>query len=171
MNLDKLTYAGNLENLKGVEGDEPPRLRAGRYLRPGPGAAACSSSTISIASSTSPPRAMWTAPSANPEIFVETNVLGTVNLLQCAKNAWHKDGQWAPGQEVRAGFHRRGVRQPWAPTATSPRPRPLCPHSPYSSSKASADMFVMAFHDTYGMPVNITRCSRTTTAPTSSPRS
>ena len=36
---------------------------------------------------------------------------------------------------------------------------PLCPHSPYSASKASADMFVMAFHDTYGMPVNITRCS------------
>ena len=36
---------------------------------------------------------------------------------------------------------------------------PLCPHSPYSSSKASADMFVMAFHDTYGMPINITRCS------------
>ena len=94
----------------------------------------------------------------NPEIFVETNVLGTVNLLQCAKNAWLKDGKWAEGKkylqvstdEVYGSLGEDGYFM---------ETTPLCPHSPYSSSKASADMFVMAFHDTYGMPVNITRCS------------
>ena len=87
-----------------------------------------------------------------------TNVLGTVNLLQCAKNAWCRDGAWAEGKkylqvstdEVYGSLGEDGYFM---------ETTPLCPHSPYSSSKASADMFVMAFHDTYGMPVNITRCS------------
>ena len=94
----------------------------------------------------------------NPEIFVQTNVLGTVNLLQCAKDAWYKDGLWAEGKkylqvstdEVYGSLGEDGYFM---------ETTPLCPHSPYSASKASADMFVMAFHDTYGMPVNITRCS------------
>ena len=85
-------------------------------------------------------------------------MLGTVNLLQCTKNAWLKDGVWAEGKkyvqvstdEVYGSLGDEGYFM---------ETTPLCPHSPYSSSKASADMFVMAFYDTYGMPVNITRCS------------
>ncbi len=157
VNLDKLTYAGNLENLKGVEGDTRHVFVQGDI---------CDSALVEKLFAQydfrlcdqlcgGKPRGPQ---HPNPEIFVETNVLGTVNLLQCAKNAWYRDGAWAPGQEISAGVHRRSVRLLGAEgyfTETTP----LCPHSPYSSSKASADMFVMAFHDTYGMPVNITRCS------------
>ena len=86
--------------------------------------------------------------------------MGTVNLLQCAKNAWY-NGQskvWKDGKkylqvstdEVYGALGKEGYF-----TETTP----LNPHSPYSASKASADMYVQAFRDTYGMPVNITRCS------------
>ena len=91
---------------------------------------------------------------------MESNVLGTVNLLQCCKDAWYDADSktWKPGKkylqvstdEVYGALGAEGYF-----TETTP----LSPHSPYSSSKASADLFVMAFHDTYGMPVNITRCS------------
>ncbi len=97
---------------------------------------------------------------ANPEIFVETNVMGTVNLLQRAKEAWYDatTREWRQGKkyvqvstdEVYGALGADGFF-----TETTP----INPHSPYSSSKASADHFVKAFHDTYGMPVNITRCS------------
>ncbi len=97
---------------------------------------------------------------ANPEIFVTTNVMGTVNVLQRAKEAWYDAGQktWKTGKkyvqvstdEVYGALGAEGFF-----TETTP----INPHSPYSSSKASADHFVKAFHDTYGMPVNITCCS------------
>ena len=96
----------------------------------------------------------------NPEIFVESNVLGTVNLLQCCKDAWYDAAAktWKEGKkylqvstdEVYGALGAEGYFM---------ETTPLCPHSPYSASKASADMFVKAFHDTYGMPMNITRCS------------
>ena len=96
----------------------------------------------------------------NPEIFVESNVLGTVNLLQCCKDAWYDAAAktWKEGKkylqvstdEVYGALGAEGYFM---------ETTPLCPHSPYSASKASADMFVKAFHDTYGMPINITRCS------------
>lgn len=160
VNLDKLTYAGNLENLKGVEGDSRHIFIQGDI---------CDKKlvtnlferydfdyVINFAAESHVDRSI-----ANPEIFVETNVLGTVNLLQCAKEAWFaQDGTrtWKEGKkfiqistdEVYGALGKDGYF-----TETTP----LSPHSPYSSSKASADMFVMAFHDTYGMPVNITRCS------------
>ena len=157
VNLDKLTYAGNLENLKGVEGDSRHVFVQGdicdRALVEKLFLQYDFDCVINFAAESHVDRSI-----SNPEIFVETNVLGTVNLLQCAKNAWQKDGQWAPGKkyvqvstdEVYGSLGAEGYF-----TETTP----LCPHSPYSSSKASADMFVMAFHDTYGMPVNITRCS------------
>ena len=97
---------------------------------------------------------------ANPEIFVTTNVMGTVNLLQCAKEAWYDAMQktWKKGKkyvqvstdEVYGALGSDGFF-----TETTP----INPHSPYSSSKASADHFVKVFHDTYGMAINITRCS------------
>ena len=157
VNLDKLTYAGNLENLKGAEGDSRHVFVQGdicdRVLVEKLFAQYDFDCVVNFAAESHVDRSI-----SNPEIFVETNVLGTVNLLQCAKNAWQKDGRWAPGKkyiqvstdEVYGSLGAEGYF-----TETTP----LCPHSPYSSSKASADMFVMAFHDTYGMPVNITRCS------------
>ena len=157
VNLDKLTYAGNLENLKGVEGDERHIFVQGdicdRELVSSLFEKYDFDYVINFAAESHVDRSI-----TNPEIFVETNVLGTVNLLQCAKNAWFKDGKWAEGKkylqvstdEVYGSLGEEGFFM---------ETTPLCPHSPYSSSKASADMFVMAFHDTYGMPVNITRCS------------
>ena len=157
VNLDKLTYAGNLENLKDVEGDERHVFVQGdicdRALVTSLFDKYDFDYVINFAAESHVDRSI-----TNPEIFVETNVLGTVNLLQCAKNAWLKDGKWAEGKkylqvstdEVYGSLGEDGYFM---------ETTPLCPHSPYSSSKASADMFVMAFHDTYGMPVNITRCS------------
>ena len=87
-------------------------------------------------------------------------MLGTVNLLQCCKDAWYDAAAktWKEGKkylqvstdEVYGALGAEGYFM---------ETTPLCPHSPYSASKASADMFVKAFHDTYGMPMNITRCS------------
>ena len=154
VNLDKLTCAGNLENLKGVEGDSRHVFVQGdicdRELVSSLFEKYDFDYVINFAAESHVDRSI-----TNPEIFVETNVLGTVNLLQCAKNAWYKDGQWAQGKkylqvstdEVYGSLGEEGYFM---------ETTPLCPHSPYSSSKASADMFVMAFHDTYGMPVNIT---------------
>ena len=159
VNLDKLTYAGNLENLRDVEGD--PRhifvqgdicdkaLVAGLLARYDP------DYVINFAAESHVDRSI-----KNPEIFVQSNVMGTVNLLQCCKEAWYdaETKAWKPGKkyvqvstdEVYGALGAEGYF-----TETTP----LSPHSPYSSSKASADLFVMAFHDTYGLPVNITRCS------------
>ena len=162
VNLDKLTYAGNLENLKGAEGDSRHVFVQGdicdRALVEKLFAQYDFDCVVNFAAESHVDRSI-----SNPEIFVETNVLGTVNLLQCAKNAWQKDGRWAPGKkyiqvstdEVYGSLGAEG----YFTEAT-----PLCPHSPYSSSKASADMFVMAFHDTYGMPVSYTHLTLPTKA-------
>ena len=89
-----------------------------------------------------------------------SNVLGTVNLLQCCKDAWYdadaktwKEGKKYLQVSTDEVYGALGAEGYFMETT------PLCPHSPYSASKASADMFVKAFHDTYGMPINITRCS------------
>ena len=79
----------------------------------------------------------------NPQLFLQTNILGTQNLLDAARRAWVTD-------EVYGSLGAEGFF-----TETTP----LCPHSPYSASKTSADMIVMAYRDTYKMPVTITRCS------------
>ena len=159
INLDVLTYAGNLENLKGIEND-PRHI----FVQGDIGDKALVSSliakydpdyVINFAAESHVDRSI-----ANPEIFVTTNVLGTVNLLQCCKEAWYDSAtkQWKPGKkylqvstdEVYGALGEEGYFM---------ETTPINPHSPYSSSKASADHFVKAFHDTYGMPVNITRCS------------
>jgi dTDP-glucose 4,6-dehydratase len=158
INVDKLTYAGNLENLKSVENN--PRYKFYQ-------ADICNREAITeifanhdidyvvnFAAESHVDRSI-----ANPEIFVETNVLGTVNMLQCAKVAWqtgddtYKDGVkylQVSTDEVYGSLGETGYFM---------ETTPLDPHSPYSSSKASADLFVKAFGDTYKFPVNITRCS------------
>ena len=159
INLDALTYAGNLENLRDLE-DDPRHIFVHGNI--------CDAQLIAKLIADYDPDYIinFAAEShvdrsiANPEIFVTTNVMGTVNLLQRAKEAWYDAGQktWKAGKkyvqvstdEVYGALGAEGFF-----TETTP----INPHSPYSSSKASADHFVKAFHDTYGMPVNITRCS------------
>ncbi|MBC5580792.1 dTDP-glucose 4,6-dehydratase [Anaerofilum sp. BX8] len=157
VNLDKLTYAGNLENLKSVEKD-PRHIFVQADICDRQAVSALFEQydvdvVINFAAESHVDRSI-----KNPEIFVETNVGGTVNMLQCAKNAW------AEGEGFKAGkkylqVSTDEVYGSLGETGYFTESTPLCPHSPYSASKASADMFVMAFHDTYGLPVNITRCS------------
>ena len=96
----------------------------------------------------------------NPEIFVESNVLGTVNLLQCCKDAWYDAAAktWKEGKkylqvstdEVYGALGAEGYFM---------ETTPLCPHSPYSASKAGSDHLVRAWNRTYGLPVVVTNCS------------
>ena len=159
VNLDKLTYAGNLENLKGVEGDKRHIFVQGdicdRELVTALFEKYDFDCVINFAAESHVDRSI-----ANPEICVQTNVMGTVNLLQRTKEAWYQPEtkRWKAGKkylqvstdEVYGALGAEGYFM---------ETTPINPHSPYSASKASADHFVQAFHDTYGMPVNITRCS------------
>lgn len=157
VNVDKLTYAGNLENLKSVEGDprhifvqadicdrEAMTALFGQYDF---------DAVINFAAETHVDRSI-----TGPEIFVTTNIGGTMNLLQCAKNAWCRDGKWAEGKKD-LQVSTDEVYGSLGETGYFTETTPLDPHSPYSASKTGADLLVKAFHDTFGMPVNITRCS------------
>ena len=159
INLDLLTYAGNPDNLEGIR--EDPRYF---FVRGDIGDAELVSElfrkydvdcVIHFAAESHVDRSI-----ADPELFVRTNVLGTVNLLSRAREAWYDAGRraWKEGKkflqvstdEVYGALGKEGFFTELTP---------VCPHSPYSASKASADHFVKAYFDTYGMPVNITRCS------------
>lgn len=159
VNLDKLTYAGNLENLEDIKDDARHIFVKGdicdKALVTDLIAKYDPDYVINFAAESHVDRSI-----RNPEIFVESNVLGTVNLLQCCKDAWYdadaktwKEGKKYLQVSTDEVYGALGAEGYFMETT------PLCPHSPYSASKASADMFVKAFHDTYGMPINITRCS------------
>lgn len=157
INVDALTYAGNLENLKDVENN--PRhifVQADICDREAIGALFQKYDVdyvINFAAESHVDRSI-----TNPEIFARTNVEGTVNMLQCAKDAWYKDGAWAEGKKY-VQVSTDEVYGSLGETGFFMETTPLDPHSPYSASKASADFFVKAFGDTYKMPINITRCS------------
>lgn len=158
INVDKLTYAGNLENLKSVENN--PNYS---FVQ----ADICDKAAISkifsenevdyvvnFAAESHVDRSI-----SNPEIFVKTNVEGTVNMLQCAKEAWTVgDDRYKEGVKY-LQVSTDEVYGTLGETGYFTETTPLDPHSPYSSSKASADLFVKAFGDTYKFPINITRCS------------
>ena len=100
----------------------------------------------------------------NPQLFLMTNILGTQNLLDAARKAWvtGKDEQGYPTWRNDVRFHQVSTDEVYGSLGAEgffTEKTPLCPHSPYSASKTSADMIVMAYHDTYHMPVSITRCS------------
>lgn len=159
INLDALTYAGNLENLKDLE-DDPRHIFVHGNICDAALVAQLIADydpdyIINFAAESHVDRSI-----ANPEIFVTTNVMGTVNLLQRAKEAWYDAGQktWKSGKKY-VQVSTDEVYGALGAEGFFTEETPINPHSPYSSSKASADHFVKAFHDTYGMPVNITRCS------------
>lgn len=153
VNLDLLTYAGRPENLSEdprhifVRGDVCDRKLVSRLF-----SEYDFDTVIHFAAESHVDRSI-----SNPDIFVCTNVMGTLNLLRCAMDSWF-DGSWKPGKKY-LQVSTDEVYGALGPEGFFTETTPLSPHSPYSASKASADLFVLAFRDTYGMPVNITRCS------------
>lgn len=159
INLDSLTYAGNLENLKAVE--KNPRYQ---FARANIGDAKAIKElfqaqkidfVVNFAAESHVDRSI-----SDPQIFAQTNVLGTLNLLHASKEAWTVEDGNRYREEVK--FLQVSTDEVYGSLGESGffmESTPLDPHSPYSASKASADMFVKAYSDTYKFPVNITRCS------------
>ncbi|MDR0514731.1 MAG: dTDP-glucose 4,6-dehydratase [Coriobacteriaceae bacterium] len=160
VNVDKLTYAGNLENLRSREGD-PRHIFVQADI--------CDKAAMEGLFDTYQPDYVinFAAEShvdrsiTNPEVFAETNVMGTVTLLNVARKAWETgDGTFGQHKFVQVSTDEvYGSLSLENPEVFFTEDTPLCPHSPYSASKAAADMFVLAYADTFGFPVNITRCS------------
>lgn len=153
VNLDLLTYAGRPENLPEdprhvfARGDVCERELVSRLF-----SEYDFDTVIHFAAESHVDRSI-----SDPDIFVRTNVMGTLNLLRCAMDSWF-DGTWKPGKKY-LQVSTDEVYGALGPEGFFTETTPLSPHSPYSASKASGDLFVLAFRDTYGMPVNITRCS------------
>ena len=180
INLDKLTYAGNLANLKDIEDKENymfvkadicdyvtvKRLMADYNV----------DGIIHLAAESHVDRSI-----KDPFTFAHTNVIGTLTLLQAAKEYWESLPE---GYEGKRFYHistdevygaleltnPEGIESPFTTKASSEHHHAYGteffteetkynPHSPYSASKASSDHFVRAFHDTYGMPTIVTNCS------------
>lgn len=149
VNLDLLTYAGNLENLKEIEnkpnykfvkGDIADHEFINEFF-----AEEKFDYVINFAAESHVDRSI-----TEPGIFVRTNVQGTQVLLDAAKNIGVKKYLQVSTDEVYGTLGETGYFT---------EETPLAPNSPYSASKAGADLLVRAYHETYGMPVNITRCS------------
>ncbi len=189
--LDALTYAGNLASIKDeiardnvtfVRGDVGDRELVGQLLRDND-----VDYIVNFAAESHVDRSI-----TNPRLFLETNILGTQNMLDCAREAWlvGKDAQGKPtykegkkylqistdevygslckdydqAHELHVADDLRKVIGSRHDLKTYGRhffteATPLAPRSPYSASKTSADLIAMAYHETYGLPVNITRCS------------
>lgn len=180
VNLDKLTYAGNLANLKDIESnpnytfvkadiadlDEMRRIITTHKI----------DGIIHLAAESHVDRSI-----KDPFTFARTNVMGTLALLQAAKEYWESLPEKYDGKlfyhistdEVYGALeltHPEGVPAPFTTKASSEddmaygteffvETTKYNPHSPYSASKASSDHFVRAYHDTYGMPTLVTNCS------------
>ncbi|MFR5869247.1 MAG: dTDP-glucose 4,6-dehydratase [Acutalibacteraceae bacterium] len=157
INVDKLTYAGNLENLKSI--DQDPRYS---FVQADIGDEAAIDAIfaqndinylVNFAAESHVDRSI-----KDPNAFVMANVNGTVNLLNVAKKHWAEDEGFKPGVKY-LQVSTDEVYGSLGETGYFTETTPLNPHSPYSAAKASADFFVQAFHDTFGLPINITRCS------------
>jgi len=154
LNLDALTYAGNLENLRDIE-ERPNYSFVKADIRDVEALDGIFSehrpdSVIHLAAESHVDRSI-----ADPLAFVNTNVIGTVNLLNAAKGIWEGDFE---GKR----FHHVSTDEVYGAlgeTGFFTEETSYDPHSPYSASKAASDHFVRAYHDTYGMPAVITNCS------------
>ena len=159
INVDKLTYAGNLENLKSIEGD-PRHIFVQRDICDGQAMLELfelydPNYVVNFAAESHVDRSIL-----DPQVFASTNVLGTVTLLNIARAHWHQAGGFAGRKFLQVSTDEVYGSLPIdKPEELFREDTPLAPHSPYSASKAAADMFVLAYCDTFGLPVNITRCS------------
>lgn len=152
VNFDKLTYAGNLENLKDIENADNYVFLKGDIVSQEDVKKVFEkyavTDVIHLAAESHVDRSI-----EGPMDFVMTNVVGTVNLLQQAKENW-KEGEHVfhhvSTDEVYGSLGEEGLFK---------ETTPYDPRSPYSASKASSDHFVMAFYHTYGLPVKMSNCS------------
>ena len=147
INLDALTYCGNLENLSDIESKPNYKFVHGnicdkKLVRELISEVDC---VINFAAESHVDNSIKT-----PEIFIETNVQGTLNLLQASKEIGVDRFLQVSTDEVYGSLGKNGYFY---------ETTPLSPNSPYSASKASADLLVRAYHETYGLPVLNTRCS------------
>ena len=158
VNVDKLTYAGNLANLKDIENAENYRFvkadicdytamlsLMNQYQIDG---------VIHLAAESHVDRSI-----RDPFAFAQTNVMGTLSLLQAAKTYWESLPEKYEGKR----FYHISTDEVYGALSFDgtlfTENTKYAPHSPYSASKASSDHFVRAFHDTYGMPTIVTNCS------------
>lgn len=159
VNVDALTYAGNLENLESVL-DDPRHIFAHVDIRDRHAIDALFARhkpdyVVNFAAESHVDRSI-----EDPSIFTETNVSGTVSLLDAARCHWQNDNGWGTHRFLQVSTDEVYGSLPLEdPSVLFNEKTPLNPHSPYSASKAAADLLVQAYGDTYGMPVCITRCS------------
>lgn len=150
VNLDKLTYAGNRMNLSTLEGKDPgyvfvhgdiadpvlvPKLLSEHGIQ----------AVLNFAAESHVDRSIH-----DPAPFITTNVQGTQNLLEASRKA---------GVQLFVQVSTDEVYGTLGPSGLFSETTPLAPNSPYSASKAAADLLVRAYHETYGLPTVITRCS------------
>lgn len=159
INVDKLTYAGNLENLEDVE-----NLENYTFVK----ADICDKEKIrTIFEENEIDRVVHFAAEShvdrsikNPEVFIQTNVLGTLVLLNVAKEHWEiEDGKYKNDKRFLHVSTDEVYGSLENDTDYFYETTPYDPHSPYSASKASSDFLVKAYIDTYRFPANITNCS------------
>ena len=185
INLDKLTYAGNLANLKDIE-DRPNYKFVKMDICDFEGVLKLMreeqvDGIIHLAAESHVDRSI-----KDPFTFAQTNVMGTLSLLQAAKTYWLEEGALSPTSSIPCRFYHistdevygalemtnpEGIKPPFTTKASSGKHHlaygskffteelKYQPHSPYSAAKASSDHFVRAFHDTYGLPTIVTNCS------------
>lgn len=163
INLDLLTYAGNLENLRDCENDPRYHFVKGdvrdRALLQELFAKYDIDTVVHFAAESHVDRSI-----TEPEVFLTTNILGTQALLDAAKAHWKLEPDNKYSRDYREGVRYLQVSTDevygaLGKTGMFTETTPLSPNSPYSASKASADLMVRAYHQTFGLPVNITRCS------------
>jgi dTDP-glucose 4,6-dehydratase len=148
INLDKLTYAGNLENLRDIEINPRYRFVRGDIAEKAdvdPLFEEDIDIVINFAAESHVDRSI-----INPDDFVNTNIYGTYRLLERARKSGVKKFVQVSTDEVYGSLGATGRFR---------ENTPIAPNSPYSASKASADMLALAYFHTYGMPVTVTRCS------------
>ena len=163
INADALTYAGNLENLKDVEGNSNYIfIKADIRDRDTIDKIFCHyniDAVVNFAAESHVDRSI-----VEPEIFLTTNIIGTQVLLDVAKRHWKVNPYDKYCTKYRSGvkFLQISTDEVYGSLDAGGKfveTMPLLPNSPYSASKAGADMIARSYHKTYGMPINITRCS------------
>ncbi len=163
LNLDLLTYAGNLENLEPVKDNPRYHFVKGdirdKALVEKLFTEYDFDTVIHFAAESHVDRSI-----VEPEVFLTTNIIGTQTLLDTAKRHWNLNPENKHSREYRPGvrFLQISTDEVYGVLGKNgmfTETTPLAPNSPYSASKASAGLIVRAYHQTYGMPVNITRCS------------
>lgn len=163
VNLDLLTYAGRRENLQDCERDSRYHFVHGdirnRVLLRSLFNEYNIDTVVHFAAESHVDRSI-----TDPELFLNTNILGTQALLDTAKDYWKTDpdNRYSRSYKENVRYLQISTDEVYGALGKDgffTENSPLAPNSPYSASKAAADMMVRAYHHTYGLPVNITRCS------------